>query len=347
MHPAGRGVPRVPTSLAVVPPFRLRIFLWAVRRVALNPPVPLRKVTLVGVGLLGGSLGLALKARGLAVEVHGYVRRAEVAPAAESAGVVDRATANLGAAVAGADLVVLCTPIGQMGPLAAACVPHLKRGALITDVGSVKGPVVAELEPLAEAAGAWFVGSHPMAGSERTGFEAARADLFEGAVCVVTPTERTHGPAREQIESLWTAVGGEVMALSPGQHDELVSRSSHLPHVVAAGLANYVLSPAHAAVQARLCAAGFRDTTRIAGGPPEMWRDIALANRAHLARALGVLVADLGEFQQALEEQDAAAVEEFFRKARERRESWLAGGRPVPSSAPAAASSPLSPRAPS
>ncbi|MBN8247806.1 MAG: prephenate dehydrogenase/arogenate dehydrogenase family protein, partial [Verrucomicrobia bacterium] len=180
---------------------------------------------------------------------------------------------------------------------------------------------------VAEAAGAWFVGSHPMAGSERTGFEAARADLFEGAVCAVTPTDRTHGPAREEIEALWAAVGSEVLTLSPVQHDELVGRSSHLPHVVAAGLASYVLSPAHAPVQAMLCASGFRDTTRIAGGAPEMWRDIALANGTHLARALGVLMADLREFQQALEERDAAAVEEFFRKARARRESWLAGGR--------------------
>jgi len=294
---------------------------------ALNPPVPLRKVTLVGVGLLGGSLGLALKARALASEVHGYVRRAEVAPAAEAAGVVDRATAHLGAAVAGADLVVLCTPISEMASLAAACAPHLARGAVVTDVGSVKGPVVAALEPLVEAAGAWFVGSHPMAGSERTGFEAARADLFDGAVCVVTPTERSHGPARERVEALWNSVGGEIVTLSPAQHDELVSRSSHLPHVVAAGLANYVLSPAHARVQSMLCATGFRDTTRIAGGPPEMWRDIALANGTHLARSLGVLVADLREFQQALEDRDAAAVEEFFRKARERRETWLAGGR--------------------
>lgn len=296
--------------------------------------MPFRKVTLVGVGLLGGSLGLALKARRVATEVHGYVRRAEVAPAAEAAGVVDRATANLAAAVSGADLVVLCTPIGQMASLAALCAPYLQRGAVVTDVGSVKAPVVEALEPVVESAGAWFVGSHPMAGAERTGFEAARADLFDGAVCVVTPTERTHGPAREQVETMWRSVGSEVLVLPPGQHDELVSRSSHLPHVVAAGLASYVLSPAHARVQALLCAAGFRDTTRIAGGAPEMWRDIALSNGTHLARALGVLMADLREFQQALEDRDAAAVEEFFRKARERRESWISGGRPGSSASP-------------
>ena len=283
-------------------------------------------MTLVGVGLLGGSLGLALKARGLASEVHGYVRRPEVVPDLQAAGVVDAASAHLGAAVSGAGLVVLCTPIGQMAPLARLLLPHLERGTVVTDVGSVKGPVVSALEPILEAAGAWFVGSHPMAGSERTGYEAARADLFEGAVCAITPTERTHGPAREQVASLWTSVGAGLLTLSPEQHDELVSRSSHLPHVVAAGLANYVLSPSHARTQGLLCANGFRDTTRIASGSPELWRDIVLANRGHVGRSLGVLVADLQEFQRALEDCDGAAIEEFFANARRRREAWLESG---------------------
>ena len=291
-----------------------------------------RKVTLIGVGLLGGSLGLALRTRRLAAEVHGYVRRAEVAPAAVAAGVVDQATSNLGSAVAGADLVVLCTPIGQMAALTGSLVSHLARGALVTDVGSVKQPVVDQLEPVVESAGGWFVGSHPMAGSDRTGFEAARADLFDGALCVVTPTARTHAPAQDRIEGLWSALGSRILRLPPVQHDELVSRSSHLPHVVAAGLANYVLSPAHSRTQAQLCASGFRDTTRIAGSSPEMWRDIALSNRDHLARSLGVLVADLQEFRRALEDGDAPAIEEFFTTARERREAWMAL-RPAPDTA--------------
>lgn len=165
-----------------------------------------------------------------------------------------------------------------------------------------------------------------MAGSERTGFEASRADLFEGSLAVMTPTERTHAPAHRQIEALWQGVGATVLNLSPAQHDELVSRSSHLPHVVAAGLVNYVLSPAQVRTQAMLCASGFRDTTRIAGSSPEMWRDIALANREHLGRSLGVLVADLQEFQRALADEDTSAVEDFFNTARHRRETWLSSG---------------------
>ncbi len=293
-------------------------------RVRLNSVVPFHKVTVLGVGLLGGSLGLALRQRRLATEVWGVVRRDRVIAEAEAAGVVDRATTHLDEAVRGADLVVLCLPVGTMPAMANAIRPYLKPGAVVTDVGSVKESVVIRLEPVIEAAGGWFVGSHPMAGSHRTGFGAAEPDLFAGATCVVTPTAESHPPAVEQVEELWRAVGATVLSLSPAQHDELVSRSSHLPHVVAAGLANYVLSPAHGYPGNRLCAGGFRDTTRIASSSPELWRDITLANRHHLARALGVLVADLEEFRRALIEEDTKAVGEFFEAAKQRRDSWSA-----------------------
>ena len=193
---------------------------------------------------------------------------------------------------------------------------------MITDVGSVKGVVVNELEPLAESVGAHFVGSHPMAGSEKVGVAAARADLFQDATCVVTPTARTSATALKLVNDLWTALGGQLLTLSPAQHDDLVSRSSHLPHVVAAELANYVLSPIHPPEQARLCANGFRDTTRIASGSPEMWRDIALANRHHLSRVLGVFLEDLAEFQRSLDESDAGGIDEFFTQAKRRRDAW-------------------------
>lgn len=281
------------------------------------------KVTLVGVGLLGGSLGLALKARKLAGRVEGYVRRAASTAECERLGVVDRATTDLLAAVRDADLVVFCTPIAQMRALAEQCLPALRPGALVTDVGSVKGTVVAELEPLFAKAGAQFIGSHPMAGGEKTGPAAARADLFDRAVCIVTPGAKTPVKLVKQMEEFWAAIGGRPLRLSPDQHDSLVARSSHLPHVVAAELANYVLSPAHPKEQPMLCASGFRDTTRIAAGSPEMWRDIALANRKHLARALGVFIEDLQEFQRALDAGDAKAMDEFFETAKHRRDQWV------------------------
>lgn len=284
------------------------------------------KVTLVGVGLLGGSLGLALKQRRLAGRVEGYVRREASIAECERLGVVDRATTDLLAAVREADLVVFCTPIAQMRTLAEQCVPALKAGALVTDVGSVKGSVVAELEPIFSKAGALFIGSHPMAGAEKTGPAAARPDLFERAVCVVTPGAKTPVKLVKLIEEFWAAVGGRTLRLTPDQHDSLVARSSHLPHVVAAELANYVLSPAHPKEQPALCATGFRDTTRIAAGSPEMWRDIALANRKHLARSLGVFIEDLQEFQRAVESGDAKAMDEFFETAKHRRDQWVGNG---------------------
>jgi prephenate dehydrogenase len=282
----------------------------------------LGKITLVGVGLLGGSLGLAVRQLRLAGHVCGLVRRSNAIAECEKLGVVDQATRHLGPAVTDADLIILCSPIGQMRGLVQEMLPFLKPDAIITDVGSVKGIVVEELEPLAQSVGAHFVGSHPMAGSEKTGVTAARADLFRNAVCVVTPTGRTNVAALKLVNEFWTALGCRLLALSPTQHDDLVSRSSHLPHVVAAELANYVLSPIHPREQALLCANGFRDTTRVASGSPELWRDIALANRQHLGRVLGVFIEDLSEFQRALAESDTKAIEEFFTQARQRRDAW-------------------------
>ena len=284
------------------------------------------KITLVGVGLLGGSLGLAIKRHHLAGRVEGFVRREASVVECEKLGVVDRAHLELAPAVADADLVVFCTPIARMAPLARQMLPALRPGVLVTDVGSVKGSVVRELEPLFAQAGACFIGSHPLAGAEKMGPAHAKGDLFAHAVCVVTPTPHSKPELVEQLEELWRRVGGIPLRLTPEVHDDLVSRSSHLPHVVAAELANYVLSPAHPKAQAMLCATGFRDTTRIASGSPEMWRDICLANSKNLARVLGVFIEDLQEFRLALEQGDVKAIEDFFELAKKRREAWQAQG---------------------
>ena len=159
-----------------------------------------------------------------------------------------------------------------------------------------------------------------MAGAEKMGVAAARADLFDGAVCVVTPTRKSNPAAVRKVEQLWKSVGARLLRLTPEAHDDLVSRSSHLPHVVAAQLANLVLSPEHPKEQAMLCANGFRDTTRIASGSPEMWRDIALANRQNLSRALAAFTYGLQDFRRALKRGDAQAVTKFFEQARERRD---------------------------
>jgi len=284
----------------------------------------LEEITLIGAGLLGGSLGLAIRQRQLSVKVRAFVRRPESVAECQRLGVAHVATQDMKEAVSRADLVILCTPLSQMRELALQMRPFLKPGVVVTDVGSVKAGVAQELEPLLREVRAWFVGSHPMAGSEKTGLAAARADLFNNAICLVTPTPQSPAAAVEAVQDFWKALGGCPVRMTPELHDELVSRSSHLPHVVAAELANYVLSPAHPKEQALVCASGFRDTTRIAASSPEMWRDVALANRKNLGRVLGVFVADLQEFQLALEREDVAAIEEFFAKAQQRREQWRA-----------------------
>ena len=281
-----------------------------------------QKIALIGVGLLGGSLGLAIRQRQCAAKVCGYVRRPTSVAECHQFGVVDEASTDLEETVRDADLIILCTPVAQMAGLVSAMSRFLKPGAIVTDVGSVKASVAQQLEPLVESAGSHFVGSHPMCGAEKTGVAAARADLFEGGICVLTPTSRSPATAVSALEEFWSALGCRVLRLSPEVHDDLVSRSSHLPHVVAAELANYVLSPVHPAEQSLLCANGFRDTTRIASSSPEMWRDIALANRKNLSRVLGVFIEDLQEFCEALKNNDAKTVHEFFAKAKQRRDQW-------------------------
>jgi prephenate dehydrogenase len=285
-----------------------------------------QKITVVGVGLLGGSLGLAIKRRGLAARIDGYVRRQASIAECCQLGVVDHVTLDLLMAVAEADLVILCTPIAQMRGLTEQMLPALKPGVLVTDVGSVKESVVCELEPVVADAGGQFIGSHPMAGAEKMGVNAARVDLFDNAVCVITPTPKSPLMAIEHLTAFWESVGGRPLRMTPEAHDELVSRSSHLPHIVAAELANYVLSPLHPKEQALLCANGFRDTTRIASGSPEMWHDIALANRKNLVQVLGVFIEDLREFQHALVNGDSRAIAEFFAQAKQRRDAWRSQG---------------------
>ena len=289
----------------------------------LNPRVhQWDKITLLGVGLLGGSIGLAAQKYGQAKSVTGYVRRAESVAECTEVGATTEATMDFDAAVADADLLILCTPISAMRALAERLSGKLKPGAIVTDVGSVKSTVVREVEGVVTAAGGHFVGSHPMAGSETAGVKFAKEDLLKGRLCVITPTPKSDPEAVAKVEAFWAALGSRTLQMTPESHDELVSRSSHLPHIVSAVLAGYVLSPDHGEDQGRLCATGFRDTTRIASGDIKMWTDIVAANRKNLAWVLEDLIGELQSFQAALKGQDYNAIGDTLTRAKDLRDAW-------------------------
>ena len=292
---------------------------WAVYY---SKPVHFGKVTIIGVGLLGGSIGLTLRKRKLARQVCGYVRRKAALSDVRRSKAVNVATTSLNEAVRDADLIILCTPVSQMKTIAQAILPNVKKGAILTDVGSVKSTVTKALDNLTAKAGVYFVGSHPMAGSEKCGVRSARHNLFDGSVCVVTPTPRSNKSAVSKVKQFWKSLGSNLMVLDPALHDKLVSRASHLPHLVAATLAHQVLDVHQDKPQARLCATGFRDTTRVAGGSPAMWTDIVMANRQNLRRDLELYQQKLRALQRILERQRSEALSDFLVVAQSLRLQW-------------------------
>jgi prephenate dehydrogenase len=272
-------------------------------------------VAIAGVGLIGGSLAAALKIRKLVRTVVGVGRDSSRLAEAKSRGLIDDATTDLAGAAAVADLLVFCTPVDRIVAGVRAAAAGCRPGTLITDAGSVKGTIcrcLAEGLP----AGVEFVGSHPLAGSERQGFEHADADLFANRVCVLTPTETTSRRAGERIRRLWEAIGSSVVEMSPEAHDRAVAETSHLPHVIAAALAA-VLAPENAA----LAATGFRDTTRIASGDPELWRAILLNNADGVLDGLRKYEESLASFRNALEDRNGPRLKELLAEARSRRNS--------------------------
>ncbi|HLJ12311.1 MAG TPA: prephenate dehydrogenase [Planctomycetaceae bacterium] len=270
-------------------------------------------IAIVGVGLIGGSIALAAKLRGLASAVLGVGRDAKRLEEARRRGVVDEGL-DLAAAARGADLLIFCTPVDRIvvgaREAAAACRP----GALITDAGSIKAGICRDLERNLPR-GVDFVGSHPLAGSERQGFENADARLFENRVCVVTPVENCSRAAIERIGAFWTSLGAKVVEMSPEAHDHALAETSHLPHMIAAALAG-TLSPGNR----NLAASGFRDTTRIASGDPGLWAAILFGNRQQVLDSLSRYDRSLSGFRRALEDGDLVALKQLLQAAKTNRE---------------------------
>ena len=269
----------------------------------------LDRLCVVGLGLLGGSVALAARQRGVAAEVVGATRSPAARERALAEGVVDR-VAEPAEAVRGAELVVLATPVGAMATSLRGLAGGLAEGAIVTDVGSVKAPLEETLPGLLPP-GRVYVGSHPMAGSHRRGVDHARGDLLEGSVCVLTGPESR---ASSRVEAFWQALGARVVHRSAEDHDREVAWVSHLPHLLAfafGGALSEAPDPA-----AELAGGGFRDFTRIARSDPALWADILCANRKALVAPLGAATATLGEFCRALEAGDAEALNRLLSAAR-------------------------------
>lgn len=278
----------------------------------------LRYVTIIGAGLLGGSAGLAIKRACRGVHVAGVGRRQKSLEEALAVGAIDSAHLEAATPAARSDLVILATPVGAFGKYLQQIAPHLKRGALITDVGSTKAVVVRTAEAILGRGGP-FVGSHPMAGSERKGPRFARADLFAGATCIVTPTASTPAALVRRVERFWHALGAKTVRMNPAAHDQAMAAVSHLPHVVAALLA---LLPPRAALT--VAGQGLADMTRLAGGDPEVWRDIFLTNRAAMLGAIDDLDERLVALRDLMELGDSDGLLRLLASAKKRRDGQIA-----------------------
>ena len=274
----------------------------------------LGRVAIVGVGLIGGSLGLALKKRGIADEVVGVCRRRSSLKKDLAQGAVDWGTLSARRGLKGAKLVVLGVPAGLIVEKGVELADALEKDAVLTDAGSVKGEVVRELDCRLPK-GVVFVGGHPVAGSEKRGVEAASGDLYAGSICVLTPGRKSTPEGVRLVTRMWKGVGCRVVKLSPSRHDVLLGQVSHLPHVVAAALVRAVSEEALG-----YGGGGFGDSTRIANGDPSLWADILLANRAEICKATGKMLDELRRFRGALARGNRDEVVRLLEKAKSKRE---------------------------
>lgn len=283
-----------------------------------------RHITILGVGLIGGSLGLALKAQGFQGKIIGLGRRMSTLEIAIERGVVDVATTDFEVGLRDTDMLIICTPVDLIPAMVESVVAIRatdSKPLLISDVGSVKRQILEDIESFFAAQKLehlHFIGSHPMAGSHESGVAAAHANLFKGAKCIVTPTEQTDARALQIIIGLWEYLGAELHLLSPAAHDVLIAGASHLPHLIASILANTAGDIPRAL---DFAGTGFRDTTRIAAGSPEIWTGIFRQNADALMSMIDAFIENLTQFKTELENQNADALARILTQAKTLRES--------------------------
>jgi prephenate dehydrogenase len=284
------------------------------------------KAAVIGVGLIGGSFGLALKAAGLCGRVVGAGRSAANLELAVARGAIDAYEIGAAAAVRDADLVLVASPVAQFERIFLEIGPALRSDALVMDAGSTKRDVVAAARKGLGGSIARFVPAHPIAGAENSGAGAASAELFRDRRLVLTPLNENRGEDVETVAGLWSALGARVSRMTPEDHDAVFAAVSHLPHLLAYALVGDIAARADAARLFGYAAGGFRDFTRIASSHPEMWRDICVANGDRLLQELSLYEKKLQEVGAMLAKKDAAGLEKLFADARAARQKWLDGG---------------------
>ena len=285
-------------------------------------PTPFASVAVLGPGLLGGSIAKAVRERMPQCELRLWARRREPLEQARRLGITEHTCTDVQEAVLGAQLIILATPIGTFPALVQSMLPAVQPGALITDVGSVKGIVHESIgQPLAES-GHFFIGSHPMAGAEKQGLEHARADLLQGATVALTNSQGTPHELVERLAAFWQALGCRTLEMTPARHDRAVARISHMPHVVAALCARSAACGSESPDDLRqLASTGFRDTTRVSSGNPAMWAEILLENATAVHEALEDCTADLQLLATLLKQQDKAGILAWLQQAKDAREN--------------------------
>lgn len=275
-----------------------------------------QRMAIAGVGLIGGSLAQAVKERKVVGEVVGVGRNEERLKRACEAGIIDNFTAQIDDSLGTVDLMVIATPVCMIADLVEKMIPFLKEGTVITDVGSVKKEIVEQVEGFMPDT-LHFVGGHPIAGTENSGFEHSFSTLFEDRTCILTPVESTNQQALRQVQELWSGVGSIVVCLNCDEHDEILAAVSHLPHMVAYGMVNCLLTIEGFEENIfSFSAGGFKDFTRIAGSDPAMWRDIALMNRDKLLSMIERFQSYLEELKEAIEQKDSEKLFAEFQKSR-------------------------------
>jgi cyclohexadieny/prephenate dehydrogenase len=285
-------------------------------------------VALIGIGLIGSSLAHALRRGGLAGTISGFARSEATRATARRLGIVDKVHETAAEAVRGADLVVLCVPVGAYRDIAASIAQDLQPGAILTDVGSVKGAVVRDVGPHVPP-GVHFIPGHPIAGTEQSGPESGFAELFDNRWCILTPLPGTAAEPVEKLAALWRALGSHVDRMTPDHHDLALAITSHLPHLIAY---NIVVTAADLeeitnSEVIKYSAGGFRDFTRIAASDPIMWRDVFLNNREAVLEMLGRFSEDLSALQRAIRWSDGEQLLALFTRAREIRRGIIAAGQ--------------------